>query len=453
MQPNVDCARRLFSNDYSSSGQRHWQDVGGATWYKTLQTQLRCDVITSECLVIPDTHLFDGAFFMSSDPIELATALGKRSEPKLRGIVLRLRHRTIRDTLMNWLVRDGSDNLNEFPFKLIQSRHIRTQIKKKLGATSRARWEEILASCNSNPALALGQLLRDCIAKADLTENEVEQAKDVAALAERGWARWLEVGDRLFHCEGWDRPFDIWGALQCQPIGNGLKTNIGTQLYDQTVEGLVSGGKYRADLTKMVDDIRATTDDADVIGDCNLVEHWYSRGRYRAMAEQHNCAFAYDPANADGSQTFGIEPSKAQYPVGSIAAFPEGFQQALLSASGEHFGEAVDAASLRLNSWWHKGNFDDLRHAVDVLSEKLGVKDGRSTRQRFQSYFGVGISSIGFTATFAAAEPSSITAFGSVFGCVVGVGAIWAEAGAHIQTQTARNRIVEVLQRRLRPSN
>jgi hypothetical protein len=118
MQTEIGHVRRLFSSDYRSSGQRIWQDTGGDGWNKTMLAQMRCDIVAAERLVIPDSHLFDGAFLAYIDPTALADGLGRRNDPKVRGLSLCLRHGSIRDSLTGWLVRPKSDTLNAQAFSV-----------------------------------------------------------------------------------------------------------------------------------------------------------------------------------------------------------------------------------------------------------------------------------------------------------------------------------------------
>lgn len=440
----TDFGRRLFASDYTSSGQRNWPR--GDNWMREMVAQLRCDLVAFNRVVIPDTHLLDGAFFMSLSPTKLADAIGLSDPLGRRGLELRLRKPTIRETLEHWLVRPKSPMLNGFQFKLIEDCQTRSEVAEVLGNTPRPRWD-MLMTRHGNPAKALAALLREAIDAAPITSDQADAARATVEKAEAHWSYWMESATPTFYCKPWEGEYDLHGAMRADSIGADLITEEGRALFTETVTGATAGKVYRADFTKQITDRRQEGASPDLEQDLRLCERWYSRARYRAMAGQHRCAFAFDAGLSDGAEPFGVARTVAQEPVPetSLARFPQEFQDAITHVDGEQFAEAVHSAGGDLERWWNSHDYTALQQASEKLATRLGCMEPSFNQQRFQTYIKVGL-------PLAAAAVSWVFTGTAVEGGVIGlVIAAAAPAIDGVRKLTLRNRIVEGFQRRGRP--
>src|SRR5688572_13240925 len=81
---------RLFADDYSTTGQIQWRasasDPGPTLWERDFLGQLRFDTLVSATLVVPDTHIFDGPYFLSTDPSKLTKLLARDADGAVTSI-------------------------------------------------------------------------------------------------------------------------------------------------------------------------------------------------------------------------------------------------------------------------------------------------------------------------------------------------------------------------------
>ena len=78
-----------FCDVYAAGGQRRRIDEGWAS--DEFLTHLRVDTLLARWLVLPDTYLLDGAYFLRVNPRELARRLGRGLSDRKLPILVRTR--------------------------------------------------------------------------------------------------------------------------------------------------------------------------------------------------------------------------------------------------------------------------------------------------------------------------------------------------------------------------
>ena len=362
---------RLLADDYSSTGQREWRlGIRGATakfWRENLLGQLRFDTLVSETLVVPDTHLFDGTFFLETPPEELIKKLG-RGDPEADGegrlpIEFRARRDTLEHSLAD-LLRHKHDRLNHFPFKSIVDDAVRLALAEQLGLTPQSVLDDALRSAD-DVVTAVGSVLRDCL--------DVRGLRDLADEAigplEESWRRWLAVEERLtIHV--WDRAYKLRRALDYDPLPRGVPaTDAGRRAHAIVMDRVREGELYRGDVTRELDGMRVGLS-KDESGDVDIVEKWYSRGRYRALAWQHVAV----PAQLDRPWLRPATILQAQYRQaleehGQHIQLPPGVIARLGRMETPKFRRMVYENEPELDAWWHRGDEDGLRRVAEKLAD------------------------------------------------------------------------------------
>jgi hypothetical protein len=154
----VGGVQRLFADDYSSTGQLAWRTgrrgTGGSSWRYDYLGQLRFDSLVVPTLVIPDSHVFDGPFFLGTTPAALRSQLGHWDGTPNGGMLrfeVRGRESTLDASLAELLRRPDSETLNLFVFKSIDDETARSGLAAQLGRTQATELDGELARTD-NPA-------------------------------------------------------------------------------------------------------------------------------------------------------------------------------------------------------------------------------------------------------------------------------------------------------------
>jgi hypothetical protein len=372
--------QRLFGDDYSASGQLAWKEgrrgSDPADWADDLLGLLRFDVLVAATLVIPDSHLFDGSFFLSRSPRELAYAVGRPGrdggEPSLP-LEIRGRGSGLADTLATFLVREGSDTLNAFVFKTIDDERLRPVLAEELGRTPSDDLERALSREDDTPA-AVASVLRGAI-------HRVDPAADAATLVrpiEEGWRRWL-AEERWVSVETWPihRDFDIATSLKLDPpVSKRLNTQVGRDVLTEVLAVLARGSRHRADVSKVLAEPRASAaadGDELVLADLDAIDGWYSRGRYRALARRHGCScvLADPPALPPLSvaQELLREIRAGAVEPAPRVALPDAVLRRLADMEPADFRDLVYRHRRELRRWWDDGETDGLKAVAAAMGD------------------------------------------------------------------------------------
>ncbi|MCA1708976.1 MAG: hypothetical protein LC808_39155, partial [Actinobacteria bacterium] len=166
--------------------------------------RLRLDLIAFRHVVIPDSHLFDGMYFLMTDPADLLPAIRRVAGEQVAPLLVKTRSPSLGASLRRLLARD--EFLNSFPFNCIKDRATAGDLAEALRRTPARKLESWMVA-NGSPAVGLASFLRE------LTGAEGLDAGESLDQMEAGWAKWLEAEQRgTLVVQQWDRPYDLPSA-------------------------------------------------------------------------------------------------------------------------------------------------------------------------------------------------------------------------------------------------
>ncbi len=434
-------AHRLFAADYSTTGQQRWRSPDNPFWADDYRGLLRFDSLTSEKLVVPDSHVFDGPFFPAQDPHALLDALkcdGFEGPARLP-LEIRARRSTLAESLADLLRRADSDRLNGFIFKTIEDETLRRDLAWQLRLTPASVLDAALDR-TGDPAEAVSCVLMECLRRLDVPER----ADDVIEPLWEAWAKWLEVDSLPGLVVPWgEQRFRLADALSVDPIPEGrLSTHVGGQAQHAAEQRVRHGSSYRGDVFSDLASLRMRVADPDELAEVELVERWYSRGRYRAIAWQHRatCVQPAAPWRAVTALQALWEEALGRS-TSDRAEIPSDVVTTLGELTGEQYAELVYTHRRDLQNWWREGDRAALLRIADALAALVPITPSRTKR--------IGVSEI-----IGEAGPAGGVVAGAAVGGVVGaavggaIGMLAKIGAAAVKTPTerdlVRNRIVEV---------
>ncbi len=433
---------RLFADDYSSTGQRAWMEgdhgTGPEYWQDDYRGQLRFDSLLVPTLVIPDSHIFDGLFFLETGPRELEGVLGRGGlgNRDVPGIEIRGREETLRDSLATFLRRPDHPTLNAFVFKSIDST-IRHELAAELKRTPEAELDRALKRAKDEPA-GVASVLEACLRRIDPTVD----AKAIVRPLKRGWRRWLREASGV-DVKKWPiyKEFDIQAQAQREPsIDANMRTEPGRAALAAVLATIARGSGHRSDISELLAAARArSAGDEVALGDLELIDAWYSRLRYRALASRHDCVCAL----ADRPWLPVVGPGHAllrealRLDDPTHVALPEDVLTALGDLHSRQFQEFVYNNRRVIVRWWRTREVD----ALHALAEAVAG----FTRQRKRA-------ALGLAQTLPPAGAAIGTLAGGAGGALGGLIGTGGKAVLRSLSSSVRRFVFEFSERRLPPS-
>lgn len=428
--------RRLFADDYSSTGQRAWlEGVRGtspAYWRDDYRGQLRFDSLVSAALVIPDSHIFDGLYFLSTGPQELAADLGRAGlrEQDVPAIEVRGREETMEASLAALLRRDGRETLNGFVFKSLAV-DVRHPLAAELARTPVADLDSWLNRADDVPGAVAG-LLRTVLHRLDPAVD----ADSLIEPLELGWRRWMApvAGIRVVK---WPIYRDFTVVLQIDEEGSierNLRTQQGITAFDAVMATINAGSEHRADISLITSQARdQAADDLAVLDDLTLVVAWYSRLRYRALASMHDCTCAlvdrpWLPA-VGTAHALMREALRLDDPT--EVPLPDDVLTALGDLQPGQFEALVYDVRRELGRWWEVADVNALKVIADELA--------RFARERTRGGLGI-IEALPAAGT---AVGAAVGTLGGPVGGLIGTGGKLALTRRRSEPERIRLRIIE----------
>jgi hypothetical protein len=375
-------AHRLFCSEYSAVNQNRAMSRAGG--FDEFIGQLRFDSLLTETIVIPDSHIFDGAFFARISPDRLRNLIGRGAHDRDLPILVKSRRPTLRQSLAQFLERQDSQLLNPFPFNLIASENVRSELALELASTDAHDLHRRLRTAEVAPAVA--GLLRDALRKRDIEADE-----EIETL-EAGWSRWIEAEERgTVRVEPWDRPFQLKEAMAVDRIDvdNELNSALGRELYER-----LHTMRYRSNATRLLTDAAQTAGTGAEALDVQTLSGWYTDARHRAFARQHGCAFARS-VESQGPPVGPVRKALESVAVGDcdrqesdLVTLPPEFAYQLTALSGEEFGGLTRELSLDLRNWWRTTSPEALERIVRQVDVRCKPRaDASSDRSALAQLF------------------------------------------------------------------
>ncbi len=471
-QPNVDDSlaadtlrydvaafhQRLFADDYAAGGQLSWLPDANAPlvatgdeepWRLAYLGALRFDSLLSRRLVVPDSHLLDGRFFLSAQAGDLRQELGRPTHGFTDGqlrlpIVFGLRRATLRETISEFL-RTDRESLNGFSFKSLPEPDARRQLAVEL---KNRTWTELERRLNAdaNPAIAVGGLIRDCL---EVVGFGLRADEWVGPLEQR-WSSWLELesqGALEVEQYGWGT-FDLVLALKDEGVSQDeFSTEVGRSGL-RAIQMLVQNDKkLRTHANETMDQLRlGAVDDPVATADLRRLDHLYSRVRYRAIARQHDATFIRTRkdglALGAGERLLERVESDFEESVGRRIELPEDVTQSMGELPPEEFRRFLALSSKQLGEWWNTGELTYLQEAVENLADVLA-----SPRKLPSAWLLVLINGAVTASAAVLASPLHVPAALTAGGAVItgAAGTLAAEHKANAPTRDVRRRIADAV--------
>ena len=349
---------RLMAEDYSSPLQRSRAQFN--YWQQLYWGRLRLDSIIARTLVIPDTYLLDGRFFMSTNPFDLAKNVARDQSATTPIIEVRSRCANLEDTLRNVLFRPGEMHLNRFRFNSIPLDADRETIGERLSRTEAYELERRLN--NSTPARAIADLLRDL--SADLSD----ETRETIDLLERGWTHWLSA--RRFPgiaIRRWEGTLSVFDGLQLEYVDPADLHSIAGEVVLRDVLETTQRSNYQSEVETVFSRYQQDAS-APLVEDLGAIWRWYLRGRHRAQGLQHQCSVAH--SIIPGEHSIGSYESVASDPPLDTKYFvetPEGLLTGLSNMPTEEFLRFTLANVESIQKWHMKNDRSALRKVISSL--------------------------------------------------------------------------------------
>lgn len=382
---------RRFSSFYSAAAQRRQINAGWRS--DDFLVHLRIDALLAQYIVLPDTYILDGAFFLDFGPEDLRERIGRGQHGRVSPLEVRTRRATLAESLRWLLVREGAQHLNGFPFNAIADERVRDALADELAKTSVADYLTQVGAAQDVP-LALSGFLRSRLERTDFrADHDVERMR-------AGWARWIEAETfperfRRLEVKPWERGLDVAAiASQSQhqlSEETDLHTQAGRDLYRLYLAQLARGDTFRSDAVMMLRHAQHAAASPRAQEDLATVRAWYDRMRHRAVAAQHDCTtLAYPPelgATPVGPLERTLRQAEGGKTVPGQISLPADFYTRILRMDDDDFGRAA-AQDFRLKRWWESGDDTGLMPVIDEVL-KTTVPPGAKPKLLLQVFGGL----------------------------------------------------------------
>lgn len=437
---SVAVPQRLFSDDYSATAQRAWlqgergrdsseeapTSEEGPTWWDRYLGQLRFDSLVFRTLVVPDSHLLDGSFFLATRPRALENALarpGRRKGALRLPIEFRLRAPSLRETLARFLVVDDQDELNGFTFKTISHAGARAELAQQLEKRTREHLDKALAC--GDPAKGVAGLLRDCLREKELLDVA---AGDITAL-EESWSDWIKDEEVIapvcakYRTNVGYVPAKVLKDERIDPAAEGL-SDKGAAALEELVGLFRKNARRRWEFTKVLNRYRADDPNDETLSDLEELEDWVSRSRYRAIARQHRARFVQLWAGErvfGSSRRFYVRATSEPPATGRRAELPDGVLKGLADMPCGKYREFLTPERLGLlGDWWDKGDLSAFKEVAGDLGHEIASRRGPGRAVRMVLPPAAGLT--GAIAGFVLEEPA-LALVGAAAGAAAQIGA------------------------------
>ncbi|MFD1078317.1 hypothetical protein [Longispora fulva] len=428
-------SRRLLSDVYGPGAQ-----AGNNGAPDAYVGQLRFDALLAETLVLPDSWILDGRFFLGTAPAVLLDLVGRGAH--LRRLPLEVRTRStarpggrLADALRaNLLPSEGKTTLNPCQQWGISDTGLRTGIAAALGRTPERLLRPRLDRASD---LEVPGVLRTF-----LSELSGGAADEDLGLMETGWRRWIEAERAgVLRVVPWEGRLRI-GHPDLSLPAERLVSHEGRELL-RRIEDSGSRDLRTSAIARMIAATELPSTDADTLG------RWLHAAWHTASARQHHADVAYTvPA---GGRALNPLEHALDHDEPDIVLIDD-LLPALSALDGAGYGRFTHLHARRLARIWNDGDVGDVRRLVADLTETLtSVRNPRRTGSRAWAAISLAAgSSAVATAPLAAQGPVAViatTALATVASLSAGVLSYSQQAHGG----AGRRRVLRYLRRRAHP--
>ena len=332
---------RFFSDFYDSVNQRGLPKV--QTEFPEISklyiARLRFDALLSKTIILTDAQLLDGAFILTSNPLELRNRI-TRIDGEQMPIEVRSRENNLSDALLAFVKDPKREKLKGFTFSSIQDEEKRKSLKERLESSNINEvngWEDILKIMRS-----------------------VGVANENIDTIEQGWVRWLSAQeDGIVVVKKWDGQFDLDSSLESLPA---LITPEGKHTANLVYEKRYDRNSVDIQLYKQRIEFESKHNDK-VLEDILHIKSWLYSAYNHALSHQHRCD--------SFESVFGMSSASPLPATHDRLDLPEFFWEKLaIMPDGDFKNLFFDNSSL-FNEWWAKRNPEKLKKAMEPFIEKI----------------------------------------------------------------------------------
>lgn len=358
----------LLTDELSPEGQR--ASVLSSYDERSLKRAIRLDLLLFGAYVVPDSYVFDGAILSAMGPRRLVDFTGHRPGEHERSLEVRMRARTVKGSLQEFLVNEETGKYNRIAFSSLIDRDLMDRVALALSQTSAPRGSADIRRTTSTAAAAM--------------QDAGAPAQTVQALRE-GWLEWASFDDRDA-LGPWpaNRKFDLEKQVETRPLNlEAFETQAGIRAYRQLVRRIKEGFTRKSELSAALFDHTPSSNDVE------RMSLWYQDCRQMTLKEQHRAHLAVRPANYNAflkatnyadEQGTDAEPATlddhANRAVSMLAA-------GLADLSSDQFAQLLaDTRSLRRNWIESRGELRSLRQLVMAAHRRIDDPEAREASTR-----------------------------------------------------------------------
>jgi len=268
---NTDFSKRFYTDFYDSVNQRKWltqylpRNYHEEDLRKIFLGRLRLDILLNETLVLTDSQILDGIFFLQQSPLEFLSSLTRNREKPLP-IEIRSRCPRLEDSFVSLVKRKDSSSLRQFSFSCVDEDVARINIQFVLGNTHASQidtWRDI----------------------AKIIRAECSQPYKIDHLI-YGWSQWIEAQDSILsgRVVKWSPNFYLDDCLNGEGLINLMITEEGKEEARKVLET-----KDRSFIDNRITELNRTIENLQLKRDLKLLESGFNYAYNLAIARQHGC--------------------------------------------------------------------------------------------------------------------------------------------------------------------
>jgi hypothetical protein len=359
---------RFFSDFYDSVRQRGFPIVQAkfSEISNLYIARLRFDVLLSKTIVLTDAQLLDGAFILSSDPLELKNRIA-RSDGELMPIEVRSRTENLSDALLAFVKNPEKEKLKGFTFSSVENEEERKSLKERLESTTIGEvneWKDILK-----------------IMKSSNVNNE-----NIERIGE-GWAKWIEAQEKgIVVVKKWEGKFDIDASLN-----SFLKPELTTSEGEDMANWIYEKRNDRNSIDIKLNELKKNfelSNNLTALQDILSIKSWFYSAYNHALSQQHNCR--------SFESIFGMSLASTQPAESEKLNLPEYFWDKLATMTNSKFKDLYWQKSSYFQNWWNNTNLNDLKRGIEpLIAEIVKTEKILDTSPLSRIFYGAASSLIG----------------------------------------------------------
>lgn len=349
-----DFSKRFYTDFYDSVNQRSWLTEYLPRHYKIEDAhkiflgRLRLDILLAETLVLTDSQILDGAFFVKSDPINFLKLL-IRSEEESLPIEIRSRKSKLEDSFLNFVKKRNKEFLAPFSFSCIEDEALRREIQKCLEETKSDRvnsWKDIL----------------------EIIKHKFPGCEGLDVLDD-GLNQWFEAQKEPLlsgKILKWDNEFLLGECLNRSEILELMDTEVGKEEAEWVMDNQARSLIDRRLTRRIIEEV-----DGPVKDDLQKLESAYNYAYNLAIALQHRCRTFESVSGSNKNRLAGLQVIDNE--IDWVADFNSSTN--IVLGLGEmpidQFQHLFQENKSNFYEWWNTSNSESLKRGMTPYLEAI----------------------------------------------------------------------------------